>query len=291
MNGGGMVFVLCGLASIWLGNFSIERLHISNFLLLSCATYGISHPMHWALAVLTLAVVGVVLRRLLRLDEPTPRGGGLLCLGYKREEVYQPFALEIQTQSVLLAISLNEALDQQKSGNLDKAWPHVRLAAGQWNRLADRVVHLLNTINQNLPNARSTLVVRNMDRLEFTSQTMAESAPLHILLDQLIFRSKVRYQVHIRVLRGGVEALAGDFREISEAIEARPEDSAAVWALLDPAFHDFDLIIKETLLYMRSFLAALEDTALATFVRELNAISQPSVRSASNLIFQGKNDN
>lgn len=281
------MLLLFGFAFLWPGQHPRSSLELTNFLLLSCTIYPILHTMYWALAGLTLVVTGVVLRRLMRLDEPPPQSRGFVCLDPKHEEVYEPVSLEVETQSLLLAISLNEALGEQKAGSIDSAWLHVRLAAGQWERLAEIVVCVLDTIDDHVPNANSTLHSRNMDRLEFRSCTMVQFVPVRTLLDQLIFRSKVRYQVHLRVLRSAVEALAREFSRMANSIQAKPDASPDGWESLDPAFHDFDLIIKETLLYMRAFLFAVGDLDLPAFATDINnAISRRSVRSRANLLLQ-----
>lgn len=237
--------------------------------------------MQWALAALTLVVVAVVCRRILHMDEQSATQRDFLYLRREREEIYQPVALEVETQTVILGISLNEALGEREKGHTENAWRLVGLAVCQWERLAANVTILLNAIDANISSTRSVLRSRNMDPHRFKSRTMVEFVRMRDVLDQLVFRSKIRYQMNIRVLRRAVESLTSDFRKPYRLIDKSPNQSSEIWDHLDPAFHDFDLIIKETLLSFRTLVAALPDSALEDFARELANIVSRSVRSRS----------
>jgi hypothetical protein len=236
--------------------------------------------MHWALASLALVGVALVCHRLLSLGETPDVERGILWLRHEREEIYEPLALEIETQATILGISLNEALGERKEGKLDNAWRLIGLAACQWSWLAENVVGLLNTIEVHVPSSRSVLRVRAIDRQRFRSHSMAEFTRMRDTLDQLVFRGpRVRYQVNVRMLRRAVEALTLDFQKAHEASDVRSDLSSAVWDLIDPAFYDFDLVIKETLLAFRSLLVALPDPALSDFAYDLKPVVTHKVRS------------
>jgi hypothetical protein len=237
--------------------------------------------MDWALAAAILIFVALVSRRLLRLDEASARSVAPFCLSREREELYQPVAQEIDTQTVILGISLNEALAERQKGNAENARRLVGLAVCQWNRLAENVTTLLDAIEANIPSARSMLRIRSIEPHRFKSRTMIDFLHMRDALDQLVFRSKIRYQMTLRVLRRAIEGLSSDFRNAFRTMERPPYRSCDAWELLDPAFHDFDLVIKESLLSFRSFLVALPDSALDDFGSDLRGIVSRSVRSTA----------
>jgi hypothetical protein len=237
--------------------------------------------MDWALAAVTFVTVFVVCRRVLRLDGASAAHYRFLWLRQEREQIYEPVALEIETQTVILGISLNEALGEREEGKTENAWRLVGLAVCQWKRLADNVRNLLDAIDANMPSARSVVRVRAIHPQLFRSRTMLGFVNMRDALEQLVFRSKVRYQMNIRVLRRAVETLSCDFQKAYESIDTPSAASFEVWDLLDPAFHDFDLVIKETLLSFRYFLVALPDSALTEFAYDLKPIVSRSVRASS----------
>src|SRR5713226_2965533 len=96
--------------------------------------------MKWLLGGLVLCLVGSALRRVLRLNHEEPRHRvGLIPLSADRDALYQPIALEVETQAAILGISLNDAMEERNSGHDEIAKRLVRLAASEWDRLAELV--------------------------------------------------------------------------------------------------------------------------------------------------------
>jgi len=145
--------------------------------------------------------------------------------------------------------------------------------------VADIVDLLLSAITKHLPVARLPLPIRNMVAHRFRSQSMIDYVRMHEILDQLVFRSKFRFHLHIRVLRRAAETLTADFGSTQHQGERTTERPVAVWNQLDLDFHDFDLITKETLLALRAFLLYLPDDGLADFATDLSPILAHGVRS------------
>ncbi len=238
--------------------------------------------MAWALGALVLVIVGAVLSRVLRLGGKVgdlPRG--LTPLGEERSAIYQPIALEIETQAAILGISLNDAFEERDANNEEIAWRMVRLSVGEWNRLAEIVTALLKTIAKHLPRARAVVPLRSIVAHRFKSRAMTEYVRMHELLDQLVFGSGLRFQLHLRVLRRASETLTAEFRRLyryAEHTEDRPEE---LWKQLDLYFHDFDMIAKEALLAFRAFLLCLPHSALAGIVHELDSVVKRGVRQTS----------
>jgi len=101
------------------------------------------------------------------------------------------------------------------------------------------------------------------------------------LLDQLVFRSKMRFQLQVRVLRRAAETLTGEFYRTYRSADRNGDRSPELWARLDLLYHDFDLLTKESLLAFRAFLACLPDTALSGFAGHLAAIVWQRERPAA----------
>ncbi len=238
--------------------------------------------MKWVLGGIILVAVGSVLRRILWLDRKvTSRRGILAPLGPEREAIYQPIAMEVETQAAILGISLNDAFEERDAGHHDIAWRLVRLSVGEWNRLAEIMGSLLKTMAKHLPSARGVVPLHGIVAHRFRSQSMTDFVRIHELIDQLVFGSGLRFQLHLRVLRRGAESLTAEFRRTyryGERTEDRPEE---LWTRLDHYFHDFDLVAKEALLAFRSFLLCLPKAALPGFAADLEGVVTRAVRSPS----------
>ncbi len=238
--------------------------------------------MAWVVGGLILLVIGAALRSLLRLGRQTKgRPTGFAPLDSEREAIYQPIALEIETQAAILGISLNDAFEERDSGHHDVAWRLVRLSVAEWNRLAELVTTLLKAAAKHLPRAHVVIPAHGIAAHRFKSPTMIEYVRMHELLDQLVFNSRLRFQLHLRVLRRASETLTAEFRRAyryAERTEDRPEE---LWKRLDLYFHDFDLVAKEALLAFRALLICLPNPALADFGADVKNVVGRGVRSTS----------
>lgn len=238
--------------------------------------------MTWLLGGLVLVAVGAALRRVLRLDAELKGGGkGLAPLDPDRQAIYNPVALEVETQAAILGISLNDAFEERDSGHLEIAWRLVRLSAGEWNRLGEIVAVLLKALARHMSVAHGVVPFRSILAYRFKSDAMINYIRLHELLDQLVLGSSLRFQLHLRVLRRAAETLTEEFRRMCRYADRTGESLEELWKQLDLYFHDFDLVAKEGLLALRALLVCLPQSALADLEADLWSVVQRSVRTTS----------
>jgi len=230
--------------------------------------------------ILILAAVGFLLRRLLWIKLPDQRPpAGLARLGPDRQAVYDGFAPELEARTAILGISLNDAFEERDAGRHDMAWRMVRLSASEWDGMVKIVAGLLDTLAKHLPDAHVVVTPRSILAHRFKSKPMVDYVRMHELLDQLVFSSRRRYQLQLRLLRRAAEIVTGEFRRTYRQAERTDDRSAEVWNQIDLYFHDFDLIAKEALLAFRALLACIPLSVLAKFSLDLNALLHGRVRT------------
>lgn len=181
---------------------------------------------------------------------------------------------------MILAISLNEAIGEWDSGHGENALRLVSLSVSEWRRLADTLAGLLGALSKHLSSCHGLSPVRGIVNYPFKSRTISDFFHLHELLDQLVFRSSMRFQLQIRLLRRAAEILTEEFRRAYEYSERTGDSPPELWKRFDAFFHDFDLVIKASLLLFRAFLVAISEAALAPFEEDLKAACQRGVGSA-----------
>ncbi len=239
--------------------------------------------MQWVLGGLALLVVAVLLRRVLALDVRLTASPGFVPLSPEREALYQPVAQELEAHATILGVSLNDAFEERDAGRMEISWRLVSLAAGEWDRASQALADFLQAMASNLPRLEVAVPLRTVSSHRFKSQVMADFIRTHELLDQLIIHSKLRFQLHVRMLRRGNETLTSEFRRVYHYGERTGDRPPELWQKLDRYFHDFDLLGKESLLALRAFLACLPDPALRAFAEELQAVTLRGVRTPSML--------
>jgi hypothetical protein len=238
--------------------------------------------MKWLLGAGVLLLIGAILRWILRLDETEfPQRTGLFPLGPERDAIYQPIAQEIETQAAILGISLNDAIEERDAGQFDVAWRLVRLAISEWERLAEILDLLSIAMSRQLGGARTLIPVRSIVADRFKSRVMADYVRMHELFDQLVFRTKLRFQLHLRMLRRAGQILSREFRRDYRYADRTHHCPPEMWERFDYYFHDFDLVVKETLLSYRALLACLPHSSLPGFAVDLKSVVRRGVRTTA----------
>jgi hypothetical protein len=173
---------------------------------------------------------------------------------------------------------LNDAFEERDWGRPEIAWRLVELSVGEWNRLGQLIEALLKVLAHYV--SRSQVVVfHSMVAHRFKSGTMVNYVRMHELLDQLVFGSSLRFQLHLRLLRRASETLSTEFRRRYRYTERTGEIPGELWSQLDLYFHDFDLVAKEALLALRALMLCLPQEALPELEADLRSVIGQGVRS------------
>lgn len=229
--------------------------------------------MQWFLGLVVLTAFGLLLRRALRMDAGGPRAVDRRPrLRPELEAMYQPVAHELETQAAILGITLNDAFSERKARRLEMAWHVVQLALGEWERLAELAAGLQSALARFLPSTQGVVVARRIAVGLFKSRIVMDNVALYEFLDQILFSSKRRFALQLRLLFRTSALLSKEFRRTCREGERSLDCTDELWTRLDHYFHDFDLILKETLLAFRTLLVCqkLEDAQeLAMQVQEL----------------------
>jgi hypothetical protein len=233
--------------------------------------------MYWLIGGTVLLGMGMLLRRLLGLGATIPRSPASLNLEHKSfcDEV----AEEIKSRSEILASLLNDAIGELKAGHHENASDLLDLVEAEWTSLAGLLNAILQNVAEYLPVAHIAIPVRSMVPAHFRSDVMIDYLRLHELVDQFLFRTKLRFHLQVRVLRHAVDILTADFRRAEAKKHLSATYSRALWSRMDLDYHDFDLIAKRTILAFRKLVTWLPQSAAAEFVLALRPELDRSVRS------------
>jgi len=154
----------------------------------------------------------------------------------------------------------------------------VTLAASEWDRVAKIISALLDALQKNLPEARALVPYRGLVTRRFKSQSMIENLRMYELLDKLVYRSRVRFQLQVHMLRRAAANLTMEFNRGYQYGERTGDRPPELWQRLDIYSHDFDLVTKEALMAFRAFLICLPPSALPAFASDLEPVLRRGVR-------------
>lgn len=239
----------------------------------------IRNSMQWLMGGFTLVAIAVVLRRVLRMDDGRDAHVGRFgSLRGDLQAIYQPVAQEIETHSIILGITLNDAFSERRSNRHQMAWRVVALATVEWERLGKVVAGLQSILSRFLPATNGIVPVRRVAVGHFKSRAVMDNVGLYELLDQILFSSKSRFALQLRLLLRASTALSKDFKRACREGELTLDSSDALWTQLDYCFHDFDLIAKETLLAFHALLACQTPEGAQALASELQLLLEQGMR-------------
>jgi len=240
--------------------------------------------MKWLLGALILLLIGFLLRRVLRMGSPrTQPHSWLAPLPAELHTIYHPVVQEVETHMAILGISLNDAFEEREAQRHDQAWHMMRISTYEWDRVAELMGSLLDILTRHLADAVTLVPPHSVSSHWFKTRVMIDYVRMHELMDQLVFNSKLRFQLQLRLLRRATATLTGEYRRAFRNAERIQDPSEEVWTQFDHFFHDFDLVAKETLLAFRALLLCLNPSRLQDVAADAQEAIKRGVRSASGL--------
>ncbi len=236
--------------------------------------------MAWVLGVVILAFSGFMLRRLLYSGgESSPVLSPMDPLGPCRETFYRSVAQEVETRIGILAVSLNEVLEQDDRGRADLASRLLSLVGSEWRHLDELVLSLQDLMLKYSPLLTYAVPVRSASPRHFRSSVLQSHIGTLDELSQFVFRPRLRFHIHVGVLRSAGRTLTEEFSDSVARAQTAPSVIRRSRSLLDLSFHDYDLIAKDSLLALRMALAALPDELLSDFGAELKTAARREARA------------
>jgi len=235
--------------------------------------------MQWLIGGLIFAAVAVVLRRVLKMaatGKPRGAGAGFLCADL--HAIYHPLAQEIETNTTILGITLNDAFGEREANRHEMAWHTVRLARGEWDRLTDLVVGLLGVLTKFLPSTNGIVPLRRVAVSHFKSRAVMDYVGLYEFLNQILFSSKHRFALQLRFLFRACAILSKEFKRACREGALTLDSSDELWTRLDYYFHDFDLIAKETLLAFHTLLSCQSPQRAQELALDIHVLLEHGVR-------------
>lgn len=235
--------------------------------------------MQWLLGSVVLVAVAVLLRRILyRGATPKDGEGAAASLRAELAVIYRPVAQEIEAHTAILGITLNDAFGERDANRQEMAWHVVRLALGEWARLTEFMAGLQDILGRYLAGTNGIVPPRRIAAGRFKSREVIDYVRLYEFLDQVLFSSKQRFSLQLRVMSRANSILSKEFRRACREGERNLDSSEELWSRLDYYFHDFDLIAKETLLALHTLLVCQSPAGRQDVATDLQDLLERAVR-------------
>jgi len=177
---------------------------------------------------------------------------------------------ELESSNSILNITLDEALSLCKGGRFDSARDRAIIFAGLFDRLAERVRHVVRAIKEHGDHFGTLPNVAPLSPCNFRGATAQRVSLMNNVLAKVVFRERSRFFHKLESIDEIVDQLQKETHAIvSDMSEGVSEFSDRAWAQLEVLGYDLNTCMGETTVILKSFFCALPAEELETFQKKL----------------------
>lgn len=177
----------------------------------------------------------------------------------------------------MFSVNLDEALGMRRGGHDPKAFQVLAVGPALCRRLAHPVHSLLYAMLEHAKHFGTTPNLAPLDAANFQNSRSQRVARFNDLFSKVLLTRKSQFLNKISVLANLVNELDSSFESTVEDLAGgeslHPERD---WELLDTVHYDLNTCLRECVVLLKSFLHALPDAQLASFLETLEAQSASS---------------
>jgi hypothetical protein len=195
-------------------------------------------------------------------------------------QAFKVYSGEFETCYIMLSVSLNEALDLRRAGELRKSFQIVDVIPALCSRLTERLQGLLCALDEHAKHYGVVPSVEPLDAANFRGAHGQRTAHCSSLLSAVLLTQRAQFLTKITSLKHMVGDVGIDFREAAQDIATAPEDARdRIWTTLDDDHFDLNTCLREAMVLLKCFLRVLPDDQLTCF-QETIALQTDASRAA-----------
>jgi len=189
-----------------------------------------------------------------------------------KAEAFDSCARQLETFYRMFSVSLNEALELRRTGNLGQSCRAVFVIPALCARFARPVEGVLHTVGDH---AKHFGIIPNTAPLDFGNFRGAREqriARINDLLSHLLLTQRSQFLHKIDTLEEMVLGIRKDFCEIAcDLGSGASAEPSADWRALDDAHFDLNTCLREAIVLLKSFIVVLPDDQVGAFQKSVNA--------------------
>jgi hypothetical protein len=193
-----------------------------------------------------------------------------------KAEVFDKQVHQLESNYVMLSVSLDEAIELRQLGQRGKSLQAVGITSGLCKLLTQTLSGLLRALSEHakhygiIPNAAP------LDPANFQGPRGQRSARMSSLLNHVLLSQRLQFLHKVSTLEEMVEDLGKDYRsaadDLAEGISLTPNK---MWDEVDTDHYDLNTCLREAIVVLKSFLIALPENQLDAFQGTVRMQSLP----------------
>jgi len=170
---------------------------------------------------------------------------------------------ELESNYVMLSVSLDEAIELRQLGQPGKSLQAVGITSGLCGLLTHTLAGLLRALSEHAKHYGTIPNAAPLDAANFQGQKGQRSARMSNLLNHVLLSQRLQFLHKVSTLMEMVEDLGKDFRqaadELAEGLSINPKE---MWDEVDTDHYDLNTCLREAIVVFKSFLIALPESQL-----------------------------
>jgi hypothetical protein len=200
----------------------------------------------------------------------------------EKDQAFTSFVRQLELSYNMLSISLDEALEYRRQGQLSKSYQAVCVTPDLASRLAGNLGAVLRALADHAKHYGTVPNTAALNAGNFLGAKEQRTARMSDLLSRVLLTQRSQFLHKIGTLEEMVSDLGRDFRFAVENLTAGGSAKpAAEWQVIDAAHYDLNTCLRETIVLLKSFFVVLEDDQIVAFQRTVRAEGQASEASCS----------
>jgi len=184
----------------------------------------------------------------------------------EQDVVYRKNVKELESNYVMLSVSLNEALELRQCRRLGKSLQTVQVSSGLCLLLTQPLGGLLRALYEHAKHYGTIPNAAPLDPANFQGLKSQKSARMSSLFSHVLLSHRLQFLSKVSTLGEMVEDIGTDYRhsadELSEGISVDPW---RMWEAVDADHYDLNTCLREAIVLLKSFLLVLPADQLGAF--------------------------
>ena len=205
----------------------------------------------------------------------------------QKSKIFSVYVHDLEATYGMLSVSLNEALELLRQGELGKSCQAVNVTPPLCARLASPLMSLLRVLAQHAKHYGTVPSVAPLNTENYQSAKGQRAARINGVLSKVLLPQRIQFLHKLATLLEMVEDLGKEFCAGAQDLAAGlSTDPLALWKVVDAAHYDLNTCLRETIIMLKSFLHALPDEELASFQKAVGAAGTAVARESGTTAHQ-----
>lgn len=204
-------------------------------------------------------------------------------LSDKKSALFLMYQQQLAAAYHMLSVSLNEALELNKVGQVAKSYQVVSVAPALCSRLVQPLSALLRGLAEHAKHFGIVPNAAPLNPANFIGSKAQRSARMNALLNRVLLSHRAQFLHKVSALADLIEDLNRDFTQVAADLsDGFSLNADSLWAALDACHYDLNTCFRETEVLLKSFFVALPENQLPGFEKSVRGHMETSAPDPSN---------